>query len=415
MSYRLARTPRRLLLGPLTAVAFALMASCGAGECDPSDPLCDAGGGGGGGGGGSVPDVSIADVTVTEGHQGTVSAVFAVTLSASSTDAVTVAYATSDGTAAAPDDYDATTGTLTFNAGTTTRDITVPVRGDLLDEGTSETFTVTLSSPSSATIADGVATGTITDDDDCPTFGPMVVGTGASGTLAAGDCQLQVGHYVDNWGLDISSQATVQIDLTSAEFDAYLALVDGAQQLVAEDDDGGVDLDARIVATLDPGSYRILATSFDVGETGDYQLSVDAPSALTISNFDVSLVEVASPQCVTGGSAYNFGFDYNDPSGQVSPGSSFVEFDWEFSPSLNGDFTSPMAVFTGTPTAGSVSWGFCFFFGTDTSVTVWAYLENDVGEFSNELTTVLQKPLGAPVGPTPSAGPPERDASREAR
>ena len=60
-----------------------------------------------------------------------------------------VQYATADGSATAGADYDAIASTtLTFLAGETTKTITVPVHGDLLDE-IDETFTVNLSGRSS--------------------------------------------------------------------------------------------------------------------------------------------------------------------------------------------------------------------------------------------------------------------------
>jgi chitinase len=108
--------------------------------------------------------VSINDVTLAEGNDGTTNAVFTITLSGIRTQPVTVNYATADGTATAGTDYTATTGTVTVPAGQTTAIITVPVIGDLANEG-DETFTVTLSGAVGATIADGTGTGTITNDD----------------------------------------------------------------------------------------------------------------------------------------------------------------------------------------------------------------------------------------------------------
>jgi hypothetical protein len=111
-----------------------------------------------------LPSVAIGDVTVTEGNAGTRSATFTATLSAASSQPVTVAYATADGTAAAGGDYRATSGTLTVPAGQTTGTITVPVNGDRLPEA-DETFFVNLSSPTNAVIADGRGVGTIADDE----------------------------------------------------------------------------------------------------------------------------------------------------------------------------------------------------------------------------------------------------------
>ena len=109
----------------------------------------------------TVPTLDIGDVTVAEADG---SAVFTVTLSETSTDEVTVAYATSDGTARAGQDYTGKSDTLTIAAGSTSGTISVRVMDDEYVEG-NETFTVTLSAPENATINDGEGVGTITDDD----------------------------------------------------------------------------------------------------------------------------------------------------------------------------------------------------------------------------------------------------------
>ena len=80
---------------------------------------------------------------------------------------MTVQYATANGSATAPADYTATSGSLTFAAGQTTKTVSVAVHGDLLDE-IDETFNLNLSVPGNATIADGSGLGTITDDDALP-------------------------------------------------------------------------------------------------------------------------------------------------------------------------------------------------------------------------------------------------------
>lgn len=115
----------------------------------------------------TLPSLSISDATVTEGNAGTVNAVFTVTLSAASTQTVTVSYATANVTAMAGSDYVAASGTLTFAPGTTSQTLTVAVNGDTVFEG-NETFLVTLGSPSNATIARGQGTGTILNDDTAP-------------------------------------------------------------------------------------------------------------------------------------------------------------------------------------------------------------------------------------------------------
>jgi Tol biopolymer transport system component len=115
------------------------------------------------------PSLSIGGATVTEGDSGTVDATFTVTLSTASASTVEVDYATSDGTASAPADYAAASGTLQFAPGDTSESVAVAVQGDVLDEA-DETFTINLANPSNATIDDGAGLGTILDDDAQPSI-----------------------------------------------------------------------------------------------------------------------------------------------------------------------------------------------------------------------------------------------------
>ena len=67
-------------------------------------------------------------------------------MSRASTSAVTVNYATADGSATVGSDYTERSGTLTFDPGETSKTVSVPVLDDGHDEG-HETFTLTLSNP----------------------------------------------------------------------------------------------------------------------------------------------------------------------------------------------------------------------------------------------------------------------------
>jgi hypothetical protein len=108
---------------------------------------------------------TIADVSIVEGTGGSAAMVFTVILASAMVATTTVDYAPSDGSALAGSDYTATSGTLTFNAGITSRTFTVPINGDADFEGT-ETFLVTLSNATGgAGIRDATAEGSIRDDD----------------------------------------------------------------------------------------------------------------------------------------------------------------------------------------------------------------------------------------------------------
>jgi hypothetical protein len=118
----------------------------------------------------ATPAISVGDASVLEGDAGDTTLSFDVTMSQVSAGTASVHFATSDGTATVGGgDYDAATGTVTFDPGDDTKQIDVTVHGDTTYEG-DETFTVNLSDPLGATIDVDTATGTIQNDDNAPTL-----------------------------------------------------------------------------------------------------------------------------------------------------------------------------------------------------------------------------------------------------
>ncbi len=107
--------------------------------------------------------LSAATYSVNE-NQG--AATITVTRTGGSDGAVSVSYATSNGTATAGSDYTATSGVLNFAAGETNKSFTIPIINDTAIEGL-ETVTLTLSNPTGgATLgSQPTATLTITSDD----------------------------------------------------------------------------------------------------------------------------------------------------------------------------------------------------------------------------------------------------------
>ena len=126
----------------------------------------------------TIPTVSVSDASATEG--GAVE--FQVSLSAASSQQVTVQYATSGGTATSGTDFTSESGTLTFGTNETTKTVSVSSTDDAVDED-DETFTLTLSSPANATMGDATATGTIRDDDDLPTVSVSDASATEGGTV----------------------------------------------------------------------------------------------------------------------------------------------------------------------------------------------------------------------------------------
>ena len=111
----------------------------------------------------TISVLRVADARAPEG--GTLS--FRVTLSPSSSSAVTVEWATRDGTASSGADYAAGSGVLEFVPGETVKRVLVGVWADDDVDGV-ETLTVVLSNATGAEIADGEGRGTIVSADGTP-------------------------------------------------------------------------------------------------------------------------------------------------------------------------------------------------------------------------------------------------------
>lgn len=122
----------------------------------------------------TTPALSISDTRVVEGDSGTTVAHVKVSLTPAATQAVTVDYGTSDGTARAGEDYDAATGSISFAPGETAKTVDVRVRGDLVPEN-NETFFVTLRNASGARVARDEAVCIIEDDDQLADIGIATV------------------------------------------------------------------------------------------------------------------------------------------------------------------------------------------------------------------------------------------------
>jgi hypothetical protein len=108
--------------------------------------------------------IAVADASALEGNRGTTTVLVTVTLNRASDQAVTVNYHTANGTATAGKDYVATSGTLTFQPGETSKTIAVSINGDRQREP-NETFVARLSNAVGAVVGDSEGVATILNDD----------------------------------------------------------------------------------------------------------------------------------------------------------------------------------------------------------------------------------------------------------
>ena len=225
--------------------------------------------------------LSVADAQIQEGPGATLD--FTVTLDRSSTGTVTVGYATADGTATAGSDYTATSGTLTFAPGDREKTVSVPVLEDDHDEG-SETLTLRLTHVQGARIADGEATGTITNSDAIPEawlarFGRTVTGQVldavearlAAPRVAGAEASL-AGQALPSWrGGDAAANDNASAESFPAEAEDRAALASmtawlaqagpdgrGTAGLGAYGDDGGLEPQSHALTQRD----LIVGTSF---------------------------------------------------------------------------------------------------------------------------------------------------------
>jgi hypothetical protein len=217
--------------------------------------------------GSSIPafgqTASISRAGVVEGDAGVRSVEVIVTLSQPSTKPVTMAWATSDGTAASGSDFAAASGTLTFAVGERTKRIAISVHGDTAVEA-SETFQVQLTTASGATIGTSSGTVTIVNDDGLQgglsVYEVRFTFTGHLGSLASANCP------------GIRSNGTVVLSGLVAGHEAVPASEDieyrGVMELLA-------DLDL-CEATRPPGSSedRLCVISVVGGGAVDAEIAV---------------------------------------------------------------------------------------------------------------------------------------------
>ena len=258
------------------------------------------------------PVLSIGDVTVAEDGG---AAVFTVSLDVASGETVTVGYATADDTAVAGSDYTAATGTLTFDPGDLSETFSVSIGDDSIGEG-SEAFTVTLSNASNASIGDGSATGTITDNEQTPTLsiadasaveGSPVAFTVSLSPAAAGD--VTVGYATADGTATTDSNHADGADYTAPAANASLTILAGqgsATISVPTGDDQIYEANESFTLTLSgPSSNAVLGTAKTA--TGTIENNDTASADATLSSLAAKVEGSAialTPVFVSGTHAY---------------------------------------------------------------------------------------------------------------
>ena len=255
--------------------------------------------------------ISVGDANADEGDP----VVFNVTLSAPSAQTVAVSWTTAaNGSASATfngsadnhcgaplnPDYVSAAGALAFAAGETSKQVSITTCDDLVAES-DETFTLNLSAPANATIADGTGVGTIKNDDapcspgsedwssynegDMPTtFGggagtidPNRIGT----VVVSSDPTYPAGTKVYT-GDFINTLTFTTISVGSFSIDTGPGLIDGGFGLTAYDaNDVVVDSDA---ATSTAHEHVSLSVSSATNNIKYVQVTHDQPFGFNFTN-----------------------------------------------------------------------------------------------------------------------------------
>src|SRR3954452_17678420 len=283
-----------------------------------------------------VGNISINDVSLSEGNSGT--SLLTFTVSRTGTAAFSLDYATSDGSATAGSDYDAIAlTTLNFAEGETSKTLSVTVNGDT-DAETNETFSVNLSNAvgPGATIIDATGLGTITDDDTPPAVGnisinDVSISEGNSGTKLAtftvsrtGTAAFSVDYATSDGsasaGSDYTAIPLTNLNFAQGEVSKTISVTINGDTTVESDETFSVNLSNAVGPS---------GTILDGTGAGTIQNDDAAPVVGNISINDVSISEGNSGTKLatftvsrTGTAA--FSVDYATSNGSASAGSDYT-------------------------------------------------------------------------------------------
>ncbi len=110
----------------------------------------------------------------------------------------------------------------------------------------------------------------------CVTARPASIPAGVNGALGATtSCRLNDDRFVDFYDVNVAATSTVRFDMSSSAVDAFLVVFDATGKLVAQDDDAGIGVNARIEVQLQAGHYLVVASALPQ-QLGAYRLDVAA-------------------------------------------------------------------------------------------------------------------------------------------
>lgn len=121
--------------------------------------------------------------------------------------------------------------------------------------------------------------------DPCAVAQTHTLGATVNGSLAATDCRLSDGSFVDFYAVTIPTGGTYVFNQSSTVFDTYLAVLSAATGALigVNDDFPATSTDSRVKVIVPAGSYLIGANSFEASKVGNYSL-VSAAVTTPVTN-----------------------------------------------------------------------------------------------------------------------------------
>jgi|GEM_PF-376245 len=274
-----------------------------------------------------TPVASVGDAAITEGNNGVSYVSFTISLSFAPTGPVTVNYATANGTAIAGSDYVASSGQVSFAAGETSKTVSVPVIGDTRPEN-AEAFTLTLSSPTGATLGDSSGTATITDNDGSAYY------------------SLASGSFAQDWSN--TGLITTNDDWSGVPFIiGYLGDIDPASP---------ADVNATTVTGPSLGAIDVIANQNNTASTsgGVAEFQITNPTIGIQGSGTADAPSIVLYMDSTGRSSVRLQANLRDLDGGTDNATQQINVQYRTSPT--GTWTNvPGAYFTDVTTAGSAT------------------------------------------------------------
>jgi hypothetical protein len=232
----------------------------------------------------SVPTLAIAatNAVLNEGNSGTTAFTFTVTRSGDTSSASSAAWAATGSSANPADASDFVggvlpSGTVSFAAGQTSQTITVNVAGDTTVEN-NESFNVTLSSPTNASITTAAATGIIVNDDSTPGDGSIVILLGLKDNFQQIDA---INPRPADGSIYIAAATQIPY-LYSAEIDEWISVqgLTGATGLQGATGAPGPVGSTGATGPNGPSAYDVAFTNGFAGTEAEWLASLEGPQGI---------------------------------------------------------------------------------------------------------------------------------------